>query len=461
MMAVLWDLGRLAWVTIVLIAVVWLPAAVSKRSLRPSIAIVLRRMIEIAVLGVAAVTLLGPAHLLNPLTLLVTCGSWPLLCWFARHRRSVAADGREALQRLVLTTASTVERSGTGYVTMRLREAAAALSSQLGNVANAATKPSAMLISVAALVALFPQLIAALANTRLPNSNAYGDLLSAQQLLAGEVPWGTPHLVGALTAAISVVSSIAPVHLIRLLVPIGSAVIFLALIGGIRALTMSTGPSVIAAIGAALLWPRSPELLSSQMLLAIGWALVAGGIAHLATQHFEFRRPPLRMAFAAAAAVLGIALAAPKAASANYVEYDAAARAALDISTRFPKYRWMIVAPIEEWALTYGRGWHLNLHEFVEDVGPRVSDAYQLPYKIDDVFVFVETRPFATFENEPLDVPFKTLVDPVYRHYRSSAGRASLEFAAYKLCERLRATDPRSSVYFEDGRLKIYRFRLR
>ena len=462
MMDLLWDTGRLVWITLVLLLTVWIPAALSAGTLRPPATIVLRRMIEIGVLAVLAVTLLSPAHLLNPFTLMVFAGCWPLLRWLVKHRRALADDGRDALRRAVLWVARALERTSGGSPTAQLKTAIDAVRRHVRSAVNDATTPAALLFACAGLVALLPQLTTTLATTRLPSSEAYGELLDAQQLLAGEAPFGIPRVIGAVTAAISVVSSIAPVHLIRLLVPVASAATFIALIAVVRALTMSTGPALIASICAALLWPRAPQVVSSEVAAAIGWSLIAAGVAHLAVLHLEFRRPPLRIAFATAAAILGIALVAPKAASAKYVEYDAAARATLDISSRFPKYRWMIVAPIEQWALTYGRGWHLNLHEFVDDVAARIGpDGYRLPYKVDDLFVFVETRPFATFETEPLDVPFKTLVDPVYRHYRSSAGRASLEFAAYKLCERLRANDPGGSVYFDDGRLKIYRFRLR
>ena len=199
----------------------------------------------------------------------------------------------------------------------------------------------------------------------------------------------------------------------------------------------------------------------TQVAAPYGWALMAAGAVHLAERRFEFARPPVTTAFVTAVAILGLAVVIPRSASANYVEYDAAARQTLRIAADFPKYKWMIVAPVEPWPLSYGRGWHMNLHEFVDDIAPRIDDAFQLPYQVDDLFVFVETRPFSTYAAEAADVPFSTLIDPVYRHYRSLAGRASLQYAAHKLCERLRDRQPAASVFYEDGRLKIYRFTLR
>ena len=149
----------------------------------------------------------------------------------------------------------------------------------------------------------------------------------------------------------------------------------------------------------------------------------------------------------------------PRTTAAHYVEYDAAARQSLEIAGTLPRYRFLIVAPVEQWALTYGRGWHMNLFEFVDTVGAQAGEAgYALPFQVDDVFVFVETRPFAMFEHEPQHVSFPVLTDPVFRHYRSLAGRSSLQFAALQICERLRQTHPASSIYYDDGRLRIYRF---
>lgn len=538
MMTLTWDIGRVVWLTLLLLLMVWIPAALSTRSRRPSLTIVFEHLVVIAMLAVIAVSVLSPAHLLNPLTFLVAYACWPVGQWIVRHRGTLAVAARARVQAAVLKGAITLERApDTTGLAMSIRTTTRARSSEFSAIVQSVTTPAGWLIAVAVLIALSPAFVVALANARLPNPQSYGELLTAQQLLAGELGWGTPRVVPALTTAISVVSSLAPVHLIRLLVPIVGVVAFFSLITTVRVLTGSIVPAIIAAISATVLWSASAQALSSglssafvllsllfwyqtlhgdrdnrwlaicacllvvmltpaallvilagvaMMLLApagaligagaawiavswiaqgsapIGWALSAAGVAHLVDSHLRFARPPMRAAFATAVAILSLAVVMPRSASANYVEYDAAARAALEIADRFPKYRWMVAAPVEEWALSYGRGWHINLHEFVDELSVRINEkGYRLPYQVDELFVFVETRPFASFASEPADVPFETLVDPVYRHYRSLAGRSSLQFAAYKLCEQLRQQNPGSSVYFDDGRLKIYRFTLR
>lgn len=537
MMGMLWDLGRLLWLALLITAIVWAPAAFRMRRWRPSTAAVVRQAIVAMSLAIAAVTLVSPAHLLNPLTLFLACSAWPLAQWVFRHRGRIAYDAHSALRATALRAIMTIERAGSLHAIRANTVATAAkFRTEVGELCRSMGTPSRLLMAGALTIALMPVCATSIANARLPNAQAYGDLLQAQQLYTGDAQWGRPRVVPALTAAISVVSAIAPVNLIRLLVPIAAAGAFLLLIATVRATTAGSGPAVVAVLAAAVLaplWPRTLDYeltailillsivtwhrwllldgsrwrpIAATVLLALhgpgsllivgaavalmlivpsgvligagilsivhgsltggpapyGWSLIAAGVVHVAATHLQFSRPPVRVAFATAVAILGLAIVLPRPASADYVEYDAAARNTLEIASRFPKYRWMIAAPIEEWALSYGHGWHLNLHEFVEEVAPRAAtDGFRLPYKVDDLFVFVETRPFARFETEPADVPFQTLIDPVFRHYRSPAGRASLQFAAYKLSERLREITPGASVYFDDGRLKIYRFRLR
>ena len=77
-----------------------------------------------------------------------------------------------------------------------------------------------------------------------------------------------------------------------------------------------------------------------------------------------------------------------------------------------------------------------------------------------DLFVFVEKLPFVTFPNEPDILPNSILSDRTYRYYRSTAGRASLEFEALHMCEAYRQNHPNSKIYYEDDKLRIYQFKV-
>ena len=144
----------------------------------------------------------------------------------------------------------------------------------------------------------------------------------------------------------------------------------------------------------------------------------------------------------------------------TYLEYDIAARKALEIKNFFPRNGWSIAAPTEQLAEIYGSGWYEDLALFVEQYADKVTDPeFEFPIGGTDLFVFVEKIPFVTFPNEPRSLPNSILGDRTYRYYRSTAGRASLEFEALQMCEAYRQNHSDSQIYFEDEELRIYQFK--
>lgn len=139
------------------------------------------------------------------------------------------------------------------------------------------------------------------------------------------------------------------------------------------------------------------------------------------------------------------------------LEYEAAARATEEIAHRFPRQTWVVAAPVEQLAETYGLGGHEDLAEFVEKYRGQVSSPeFQFSDAREDLFIYVEKRPFQIFSREPKTVSFSVLTDPTYRNYRSPAGRASLEAAALRLCESYRQYHSHTEVFFENEVLRIY-----
>ncbi|MBL8150183.1 MAG: hypothetical protein JNN15_09685 [Blastocatellia bacterium] len=138
----------------------------------------------------------------------------------------------------------------------------------------------------------------------------------------------------------------------------------------------------------------------------------------------------------------------------HYVEYDITARKTYEISQRFARREWLVVAPVEQLAEVYGLGWYEDLAKFTQQ-----QQLQNVATK--HTFVFVEKKPFV-FRKEEQSVGFQMLTDPTYRFYRSAAGRASIEFAALKLCEELHSKyqkDKRHSyIYYEDEAIRIYHF---
>ena len=144
----------------------------------------------------------------------------------------------------------------------------------------------------------------------------------------------------------------------------------------------------------------------------------------------------------------------------TYLEYDIAARKTLEIKNLLSRNSWSLAAPIEQLAEIYGSGWYEDLALFVEQYAEDVSDPqFQFPISGTDLFVFVEKIPFVTFPNEPISLPNSILGDRTYRYYRSTAGRASLQFEALQMCEAYRQNHSDSQIYFENEELRIYQFK--
>lgn len=141
----------------------------------------------------------------------------------------------------------------------------------------------------------------------------------------------------------------------------------------------------------------------------------------------------------------------------QYLEYDAAARTTQEIASTFPRQTWAVVAPVEQLAETLGSGAYEDLGRFVEKYnGQIMGPQFRYQEVQQDLFIYVEKRPFQIFSREPESVPFSVLADPTYRNYRSPGGRASLEAAALQLCENYRQHHSDVDVFFENEDLRIY-----
>jgi hypothetical protein len=141
----------------------------------------------------------------------------------------------------------------------------------------------------------------------------------------------------------------------------------------------------------------------------------------------------------------------------NYLEYDAAARKAVEISRLFPPRQWTAVAPIEQLSEVYGRGWYQDLAQFIAKYKDNVAvPTFNFPSET-QLLVFAEKQPFNA-DNMEAPVAYSVLQDQTYRHYRSPSGRMKLAQETIKLCETYRQHHPDTRIYYEDDRLIIYQF---
>jgi hypothetical protein len=211
--------------------------------------------------------------------------------------------------------------------------------------------------------------------------------------------------------------------------------------------------------------PQNPLALDRSFLLTlpVGLSLLAGLLLIFASYCLS---PLLRRWSQTVCFILFLAIAInfllPLSPKVSYLEYDMSARKTLELRMQFPLKSWLIVAPIEQLAASYGAGWYEDLGLFVEKYSSKVeNNDFQFPYAIEHLFILVEKRPFVSSQAENSGLPYSVLSDHTYHYYRSSTGRTSLQFQALNLCENYRQHHNQDvSIYYEDENLRFYHVQL-
>jgi hypothetical protein len=193
---------------------------------------------------------------------------------------------------------------------------------------------------------------------------------------------------------------------------------------------------------------------------AILYAATPVGIALLSLSSrtllrcFEAVHAPV--ALAAIACLLGVALQSPG--PDGPYEYETAARTVSRIAREFPQNTWLVVAPVQELAFTYGRGWHMQLSEFVSKYGVDEvrQPGFHFGFPVKDTFVFVEKRPLLSRTVGSALSALGPRFDPAMAPYQLRLSRASIEFEAGHLMAAYRSCHPDVWVFFEDKDLIVY-----
>jgi hypothetical protein len=585
------DLLLAAWLTgvaamLILVAAPWLFAlGQTDRMLRAVDALGF-----LTLLTVLAVSALSYGHMLNWFTLAVGCLTAPAARWLHSHGWAVERAVRETARHAAIGSAHLLE---SGAVVNRLGDAIRSRRDVIVERARRATGDFAnpswstliviSIISAAAAITLYLRYAPVLGEMRLGSPDAYGVLLQARQAMHNQPPGPLTPVTAALVAALSLATSINPLHVARLLGPAigvgtvcaaamltyrltrsapaaaaalwilggctfaltadipsevgpawildrtlarhwtandGTTALMFLLLAGIGLANFHASPHktgriaaggsaaclfVVALASPAVLLLAIPAALAALLpqrfrYFAIGavWTAISVSAARNGASDLAFTLPVavaflVSATFVLAARYLGrltratpkpefparvlsalgweaaavgtlvlITLALlPHSAGALYLEHEITAAKTLEIASAFPRRRWLIVAPIEQLAQTYGRGWFEDPASFVAKNAPRAGDpAFAFNVAVDDLFVFVEHRPFKTFKSEAVHVPFSTLADPSYRQYRSLAGRASLQAQLHALCEAYMRTHADASIYYDDAQITIYRFHI-
>ena len=152
--------------------------------------------------------------------------------------------------------------------------------------------------------------------------------------------------------------------------------------------------------------------------------------------------------------MLVAAIAAPRPADVTVHQYEAAARVAHRIAREFRTNDWIVISPGLEVAQTYGRGWHVELADFVNthSDGQVGQPDFRFAYSAESIFVFVEKKvldqPAFSFAHDAGAAPY---------YYNTRLGRASLEFRAARLMTAYAAAHRNVTTYYQDENVIVYR----
>ena len=336
----------------------------------------------------------------------------------------------------------------------------------------------------------------ALENCRFIGAQTYERAISLQALVNGD-PWPRDG-VAALLAAVTHISGADGATVIRFSGPIFLCLLVVA--GGYcawchtRRLSAAFIASLLLAIYPAVLGFDSPGEAAGPEFAALYWILTvamarfswkyaawSAGVAMLV--HGEFT-PVLAGTFLCVSAgvlssvparftpgflripagAIGVAIAAflllpapgreVAAEDAPRYQYESAARAVSSIAREYPRNKWMVVSPAQELSSTYGRGWHLQIYDFVRKHTPEqvARPDFRFDYTVDHLFVFVEKEPLPQAARGP------AMAGDDYSYiYLTQSGRTTLEFQAGQLMAVYAASHKDARVYFEDEHLIVYR----
>lgn len=345
---------------------------------------------------------LAVLHLFNWATALIVPLVWPVSLWLYRHRGAPLGAFRALCRQIML----------------RL------LTSRLPAWTSRMPRPDGRAVAAICGVAILYALAAR--QLRFASPDDYDTLAETRALLAGGQWVVAPF--ACVAAIISRLAAVDPMEAIRFLAPVT--------VPGAAIARLLQAPS----LNAAFAWTA---------LLATA-ALASRSIRPL------HRRAPWHATAACTVALVAFAVPGARAGiGAGYVEYDAAARQAVNIARAFDGDDWMIVAPMEQKVELSDPRRFIALNEFVRRFSGRSGDGrFRFDVGGRDLFVFTEKTPLQVD-------PGATLTDaryaPTIAPYWLPNARARLEREALQLCEAYRRTHTGVSVHYEDANLRIYR----
>ena len=382
---------------------------------------------------IVLVPLLADLCLLNWATALLVPLAWPIGLWLYRYRGAPAGAFRALCRRSTLQVLmwmgelSTTE--DTGDTGNRLdRRWGFTSASSVSTVVARFRQAAVAAVAVALLLWTTDR------ELRFSSPADYDVLAHTRAMLAGGHWVVDP--AASLAAVLSRLAAVDPMQALRFLKPLTAP-------GAIVAAALQT-----SSLNAACAW--------TAVIAAVLLALVAVRRVH--------RRDGWHVLAACAVAVCSFSAANRAGAddgvgiagAGGYVEYDAAARQALNIAGDFANRPCVIVAPPEQRVEVGDPRRCIALADFVRRFGDRAGDRrFRVDVPGRDLFVFVERTPLLVQPGAALTpARYSSAAAP----YWMPNARAHLERQALELCESYRRSHAAASVYYEDANLRVYHF---
>jgi hypothetical protein len=140
-------------------------------------------------------------------------------------------------------------------------------------------------------------------------------------------------------------------------------------------------------------------------------------------------------------------------------QYNAVARAVTRIRQETPRNTWLIVSPVQEVALTFGHGWHMELSEFIKKFDPDQvrRREFAFPFAVQVTIIIVEKQPLASRMMRANLSGFGPSFDPLVAPYLLRSQRDAMQFRAARIVEAYQSSHLGVDVLEEDANIVVYR----
>jgi hypothetical protein len=377
------------------------------------------------------VWLAGAVHGFNWVTALVISAVCPVALWLSRHRGGQAAAFRQVVRSVIVRA-----------VTLRLVRA------PRFNIRECA----APIIGIA-LLSCSPLLLGGGLDVRVPVPADFDVLQRARQILGGAAVWDP---LASLAAVLTRVSAASPLHVanaIRLALVALTGMAAGLLVAEVRRRRSTIGV-VAVALTFVLLAPWAP---------AATWTILLAALIGATSFFLWIRDRQSRDGWYAVAAVAlaagqllpfagNLDVLARVSRTAQYLEYPAAARAALQLDRASSDVEWVLVG-FPEQQLEIANGRFYDLARFVSRFRDRTGHpGFRFDLGAERIYVMVEKRPF----DAGTSVSGGQFVDAQPVSYRVPRERFRMSQLAQEICDEYRRTHAGAAIIFDDEALRVY-----